>query len=140
MGSCLEAAAHGSDAQSPETLQIRSGKVSQVPTGQSVHKQLDKRQEEKKRKYLERVFDAVSRLSDADGLQHSCVSELSEHQTVVEAQRQLSETVEGGINRTKVEADISACLCWSRALPSQHWIECISQNMAPTDPESPSVY
>lgn len=39
--------------------------------------------------YLEGVLDAVSRLSDPDSFQHTCVSELSEHQAVIETQRQL---------------------------------------------------
>ena len=42
--------------------------------------------------YLEGVLDAVSRLSNPDGFQHSCVPQLSKHQTVVETQRQLSDT------------------------------------------------
>lgn len=41
--------------------------------------------------YLEGVLNAVSWLADPDGFQHACVSELSEHQTVVETQRHLDE-------------------------------------------------
>lgn len=45
--------------------------------------------------YLEGVLDAVSRLSDPDGLQHTSVSELSQNQAVIETQWKLGRNNEG---------------------------------------------
>lgn len=51
--------------------------------------------------YLEGVLDAVPRLSDPDSLQHSCISELSQHQAVVETQWKLGRNQESGVNTAK---------------------------------------
>lgn len=51
--------------------------------------------------YLEGVLDAVPRLSDPDSLQHTCISELSQHQAVVETQWKLRRKQEGRVNMAK---------------------------------------
>lgn len=51
--------------------------------------------------YLEGVLDAVPRLSDPDSLQHTCISELSQHQAVVETQWKLGRNQESGVNTAK---------------------------------------
>lgn len=51
--------------------------------------------------YLEGVLDAVSRLSDPDGLQHTSVSELSQNQAVIETQWKLGRNNEGRVNVMK---------------------------------------
>lgn len=51
--------------------------------------------------YLEGVLDAVPGLSDPDSLQHTCISELSQHQAVVETQWKLRGKQEGRVNMAK---------------------------------------
>ena len=39
--------------------------------------------------YLEAVLDVVARLADAHSLQHTCVSQLPQHQVIIKPQGQL---------------------------------------------------
>lgn len=68
--------------------------------------------------YLKGVLDAVSRLPDADGLQHTSIPELPQHQAVIETQRELGRNESESTSRSTDEEKL--CLNRGAGTNSDH--------------------
>lgn len=92
--------------------------------------------------YLERVFDAVSRLAYPHRLQHTRVPQLPQYQRVVKAQRKLRDKNTEEVKQKETRVYLVFLIKLSlqtQTVPFQRWSGCILQSRALTGPGSPLV-